>query len=211
MQNFGLGWEKEKSQSVQLDPSFSRAQADTSMAFPSPLLLSPDDRHNALLHSVSGLFCASLGQALTNSFTTRPYIPHLTSPLGSSSCFSLLPPPIAVHLSELILSFHLYSYHSDPSPYHSTSPPSSLCTENLTPFLKLLPSKGRSGISALLKSHRVFEGNWHSMSVKVRREEDGGIRTELGFEVIWDLVGRKKVGGLTSESSSFGSTSRVEN
>ncbi|KAL7416017.1 GPI transamidase component PIG-T [Mrakia frigida] len=129
----------------------------------------PDDRHNALLHSVSGLFCASLGQALTNSFTTRPYIPHLTSPL-------------------------------DPSPYHSTSPPSSLCTENLTPFLKLLPSKGRSGISALLKSHRVFEGNWHSMSVKVRREEDGGIRTELGFEVVWDLVGRKKVGGLTNLS-----------
>lgn len=41
------------------------------------------------------------------------------------------------------------------------------------------------------------------MSVKVRREEDGGIRTELGFEVVWDLVGRKKVGGLTSESSSI--------
>lgn len=46
------------------------------------------------------------------------------------------------------------------------------------------------------------------MSVKVKREEDGGITTQLGFEVVWDLVGRKKAGGLTSESSFGESRSR---
>ncbi|CDZ97242.1 GPI transamidase complex, GPI16/PIG-T component, involved in glycosylphosphatidylinositol anchor biosynthesis [Phaffia rhodozyma] len=131
-----------------------------------------DSRHEALTQSLSGLFCASLGQSLTNGFTTRPHIPHLTSESGSI-------------------------------PYHTTSPPSGLCTENLTPFVKLLPSKGHSGISGLLKSHRVLAGNWHSMSVKASLM--GGlsdvarfgpsiehIEIRMGFEIVWDLIGRNR-------------------
>lgn len=37
-----------------------------------------DERYEALMQALSGLFCASLGQALTNTFTTRPYVPHLS-------------------------------------------------------------------------------------------------------------------------------------
>lgn len=59
---------------VPLSPSQSFSQADDRAS-------RPDQRHAKLVHAVSGLFCASLGQALTNSFTTRPDIP---SPSNSS-------------------------------------------------------------------------------------------------------------------------------
>lgn len=144
------------------------------------------------MQSLSGLFCASLGQSLTNTFTTRPYVPHLTSP--SSLCPSL-------QLPFLHVALNLTSSLEEPAPFHTTSPPSGLCTENLTPFLKLLPSKGKSGLSGLLKSHRVLAGHWHSMDVKAEREkaigtEEEAFRVEMSIEVVWDLVGRQQRGGL---------------
>ncbi|CEP64050.1 GPI-anchor transamidase subunit GPI16 LALA0_S10e01090g [Lachancea lanzarotensis] len=48
-----------------------------------------------------------------------------------------------------------------------------ICTENLTPFLKLLPTRGRSGISSLLDGHKVFDSNWHSLSMDVETVCDG--------------------------------------
>ncbi|KTW26651.1 hypothetical protein T552_02660 [Pneumocystis carinii B80] len=46
-------------------------------------------------------------------------------------------------------------------------PQETICTENLTPFLKLLPCKGRAGISTLLDSHRVFDAEWYSIFLDV--------------------------------------------
>ena len=43
-----------------------------------------------------------------------------------------------------------------------------MCTENLTPFLKLLPCKGRAGISSLLDGHRLFDSQWQAMALDVR-------------------------------------------
>ena len=43
-----------------------------------------------------------------------------------------------------------------------------MCTENLTPFLKLLPCKGKAGISSLLDGHKLFDASWQSMSIDVR-------------------------------------------
>lgn len=66
-----------------------------------------------------------------------------------------------------------------PSPYHPNSTASNLhllhgtlprevvCTENLTPFLKLLPCKGKAGISSLLDGHKLFDSSWQSMSIDV--------------------------------------------
>ncbi|KAG7193147.1 Subunit of the glycosylphosphatidylinositol transamidase complex-like protein [Scheffersomyces spartinae] len=46
-------------------------------------------------------------------------------------------------------------------------PSEPICTENLTPFLKLLPTRGKAGISSLLDGHKVFDSLWHSMAVDV--------------------------------------------
>lgn len=50
---------------------------------------------------------------------------------------------------------------------YGTLPREVVCTENLTPFLKLLPCKGKVGISSLLDGHKLFDASWQSMSVDV--------------------------------------------
>ena len=52
---------------------------------------------------------------------------------------------------------------------HGTLPGEVVCTENLTPFLKLLPCKGKAGISSLLDGHKLFDASWQTMSIDVRR------------------------------------------
>lgn len=48
-----------------------------------------------------------------------------------------------------------------------TLPAEPICTENLTPFLKLLPCQGNAGIASLLDGHTLFRSSWQSMSVDV--------------------------------------------
>lgn len=42
-----------------------------------------------------------------------------------------------------------------------------ICTENLTPLIKLLPTRGKSGISSYLDGHKVFDSVWHSLSIDI--------------------------------------------
>lgn len=51
---------------------------------------------------------------------------------------------------------------------HGALPHEVVCTENLTPFLKLLPCKGKAGISSLLDGHKLFDASWQTMSIDVR-------------------------------------------
>lgn len=46
-------------------------------------------------------------------------------------------------------------------------PDEPICTENLTPFLKMLPTRGKAGVSSLLDGHKLYDSLWHSMSVDV--------------------------------------------
>ncbi|RLV96227.1 GPI transamidase component GPI16 [Spathaspora sp. JA1] len=59
-------------------------------------------------------------------------------------------------------------------------PSEPVCTENLTPFLRLLPTRGKSGISTLLDGHKVFDSLWHGMSIDVTTEcEDSSCFLQL--------------------------------
>jgi phosphatidylinositol glycan class T len=51
---------------------------------------------------------------------------------------------------------------------HGTLPHEVVCTENLTPFLKLLPCKGKAGISTLLDGHKLFDAAWQTMAIDIR-------------------------------------------
>jgi phosphatidylinositol glycan class T len=51
---------------------------------------------------------------------------------------------------------------------HGTLPHEVVCTENLTPFLKLLPCKGKAGISSLLDGHKLFDAAWQTMAIDIR-------------------------------------------
>lgn len=96
-----------------------------------------------LTNSLSGLFCASLN-FIDSTRTSRPVLSFepVGESLGSNSTLHLL---------------------------HGTLPGEVVCTENLTPFLKLLPCKGKAGISSLLDGHKLFDASWQTMSVDVRR------------------------------------------
>jgi len=64
-----------------------------------------------------------------------------------------------------------------------------VCTENLTPFLKLLPCKGKAGISSLLDGHKLFDASWQSMAIDVRRRCDAtGISCDIEVEQTVDMV-----------------------
>ncbi|KAF2870315.1 GPI transamidase component GPI16 precursor [Massariosphaeria phaeospora] len=94
-----------------------------------------------LTNALSGLFCASLN-FIDATKTIRP-----------------------------VMSFQPEGDHKNASNLHvlhGTLPHEVVCTENLTPFLKLLPCKGKAGISSLLDGHKLFDAAWQTMSIDVR-------------------------------------------
>lgn len=102
-----------------------------------------DGRWLTLTNALSGLFCASIN-FIDSTRTTRPVVSF--QPAGD-------------HSNSTLSKLHLL---------HGTLPREVVCTENLTPFLKLLPCKGKAGISSLLDGHKLFDASWQSMSIDVR-------------------------------------------
>ncbi|MCJ1380102.1 Subunit of the glycosylphosphatidylinositol transamidase complex-like protein [Xylographa soralifera] len=96
-----------------------------------------------LNNALSGLFCASLN-FIDSTRTTRPVMTF---------------EPVGDHSDTSRANLHLL---------HGTLPHEVVCTENLTPFLKLLPCKGKAGISSLLDGHKLFDASWQSMAIDVR-------------------------------------------
>lgn len=123
---------------------------------------SVDERWSGLRNALAGLFCASLG-SLDDQRTTSPSLTF--RPEG--------------HLPQRDSPYRLR---------HATLPSEHVCTENLTPFLKLLPCKSLSGIASLLNSHRLFDADWHGLSVHVRYVRDAGIEVRLSFQAVFDPV-----------------------
>ncbi|KAK5007475.1 Subunit of the glycosylphosphatidylinositol transamidase complex-like protein, partial [Cryomyces antarcticus] len=80
---------------------------------------------------------------------------------------------------------------------HGTLPHEVVCTENLTPFLKLLPCKGKAGISSLLDGHKLFDANWQTMAVDVKPvcPEDGTeciLQIEQTVDMVLDIERSKR-------------------
>jgi GPI-anchor transamidase subunit T len=99
------------------------------------------EKWQVLVQSLSGLFCASLN-FVDSTRTTKPVLTF--SPSGQ-------------YIEGASEEYFL----------HGVLPGEVVCTENLTPFLKLLPCKGKAGISSLLDGHKVFDADWQTMSIDV--------------------------------------------
>ncbi|RAL17349.1 GPI-anchor transamidase subunit GPI16 [Aspergillus homomorphus CBS 101889] len=122
-----------------------------------------------LTQSLSGLFCASLN-FIDSTRTTRPV-----------ASFE----PAGTHASSGNL--HLL---------HGTLPGEVVCTENLTPFLKLLPCKGKAGVASLLDGHKLFDASWQSMSVDVRpictQTGDCVVQIDQSVDIVLDIDRSKR-------------------
>ncbi|KAK3315768.1 GPI transamidase component PIG-T [Apodospora peruviana] len=102
-----------------------------------------DHKWLTLTNALSGLFCASLN-FIDSTRTTRPVMSF--QPEGD-------------HPNSTETNTHLL---------YGVLPHEVVCTENLTPFLKLLPCKGKAGIATLLDGHKLFDASWQSMAIDIR-------------------------------------------
>ncbi|KAF8817359.1 Gpi16 subunit, GPI transamidase component [Phlegmacium glaucopus] len=119
-----------------------------------------DERWKGFRNALAGLFCASLG-SLDELRTTSPA--QSFAPEGTLPDWDL---PHQVR--------------------HASLPSEHVCTENLTPFLKLLPCKSLSGIASLLNPHRLFDADWHGMGVHVLWHKEKGVELRLTFQSVSD-------------------------
>ncbi|KAJ4988325.1 GPI transamidase component GPI16 [Stagonosporopsis vannaccii] len=121
----------------------------------------------ALTNALSGLFCASLN-FIDATKTIRPVMAF--APEGDH---------------RRAPNLHLL---------HGTLPHEVVCTENLTPFVKLLPCKGKAGISSLLDGHKLFDASFQTMAIDVRPvcdgddDDDDAARCALEMEQSVDMV-----------------------
>ena len=135
-------------------------------------------RWTTLNHALSGLFCASLN-FIDSTRTTRPRMTF--EPDGSQTKSS---------------SAKLYLLAGN-------LPGEVVCTENLTPFLKLLPCKGNAGIASLLDGHKLFDASWQSMAIDFRSicPEDGStctVELEQTVDMVLDTERSKRPRGVYS-------------
>jgi phosphatidylinositol glycan class T len=115
-----------------------------------------------LTNALSGLFCASIN-FIDATKTIRPVMSFAPEGQhGNSSNLHLL---------------------------HGTLPHEVVCTENLTPFLKLLPCKGKAGVSSLLDGHKLFDASFQTMAIDVRPTcDEGSSSCSLEMEQTVDMV-----------------------
>ncbi|CAI5647197.1 unnamed protein product [Oreochromis niloticus] len=92
-----------------------------------------------LTNVLSGIFCASLN-FIDSTNTVQPSASF--KPLGIGNDHSFL--------------------------RYATLPREIVCTENLTPWKKLLPCGSKAGLAVLLKSEKLFHSSFHSQAVHIR-------------------------------------------
>ena len=107
------------------------------------------------------------------------------------------------------MTFEPVGDHSDASRanlhlLHGTLPHEVVCTENLTPFLKLLPCKGKAGISSLLDGHKLFDASWQSMAIDFRPvcsagESECVVEMEQTVDMVLDIERSKRPRGISDQ------------
>ncbi|XP_060818184.1 GPI transamidase component PIG-T isoform X2 [Bombus pascuorum] len=116
-----------------------------------------DDEWKGLTNALAGLFCASL---------------NFVNPANSMSPeFTFRPTGVVDHS---INSSHLR---------YSSLPKEIVCTENLTPFKKLLPCNSKKGLATLLNSAYIHNTNYHSIGVHFRVICSNTICTKTSLEL----------------------------
>lgn len=95
-----------------------------------------------LSEGLSGLLCASFSFVeLTNTISPQ---------------FSFRPSSTVPHVNSTFLRY-------------SSLPKELVCTENLTPWKKLLPCDSKDGFMSLLNAQHIYSTNYHSLGIHVRQ------------------------------------------
>jgi hypothetical protein len=68
----------------------------------------------------------------------------------------------------------------------SVLPREAVCTENLTPWLKLLPCRSKAGIAALLSPFKLYDVHFHSLGVHLRHTSNHELELIQTLTVLFD-------------------------
>lgn len=181
-----MGWEKRRRnrcRTVGVGRSRDRRRVGATDQLVEDTLISSraDGRWLTLTNALSGLFCASLN-FIDSTRTTKPVMSFQ---------------PSSYHTNSTLSNLHLL---------HGTLPREVVCTENLTPFLKLLPCKGKAGISSLLDGHKLFDASWQSMSLDVTPiclpgSEECQLQITQTVDMVLDIQRSKRPRGMNTDLS----------
>ena len=117
--------------------------AELAVWFQDEVSQSVDKEWRDLTNALSGQFCASL---------------NFIKPENTAS------PNVSFRRRGVTSSI----YNDSRTLRYSSLPREIVCTENLTPWTKLLPCDSKSGLSSLLNSLLIYKVKYHSMSVHLR-------------------------------------------
>ncbi len=106
---------------------------------------SVDNTWTELINVLSGMFCASLN-FMDSTATVTPK-------------FSFRPQGVATDW---------YTTRSAKLLKYAALPRENVCTENLTPWKKLLPCSSMAGLSTLFNAVKLYDSTYHSLSLNYR-------------------------------------------
>jgi len=113
----------------------------------------------------------------------------LTNALGGLFCSSLNNLDSRLTTSPVQTFIPTHNASSNQPFFHALLPLERLCTENLTPFISLLPCRAKAGLAELLNPHKLFDANWQKLAIHVVRNIDAqDLEIRLEFEVVQDPV-----------------------
>ncbi|XP_023949026.2 GPI transamidase component PIG-T [Bicyclus anynana] len=124
-----------------------------------PDVVDVDTQWKKLSSTLSGLFCASLN-FIENMNTVSPKMA-----LWPTGAYSKSHQNITSQLR------------------YASLPREIVCTENLTPWKKLLPCESSHGFSSLLNSRMIHNTNYHSIGVHIRRMCSGSNCLDTSLEI----------------------------
>ncbi|KAF3949578.1 hypothetical protein CMV_024568 [Castanea mollissima] len=97
-------------------------------------------------------------------------------------CWGLFCASINFLESSTTYSAHEWGFHpSSGGLRYGTLPREAVCTENLTPWLKLLPCRDKAGLSALLDRPSIYRGFYHSQRLRLTSSESHSSGVESGI------------------------------
>ncbi|KAJ1983756.1 Subunit of the glycosylphosphatidylinositol transamidase complex-like protein [Dimargaris verticillata] len=125
-----------------------------------------ETRWNGFTNALSGLFCASIN-FIDQTTLVEPRLSFRSAPS----------PPSAAHAdkhNDEPKSDHdnARNHHGDGAGAttvlrHALLAKENVCTENLTPWTKLLPCQTKAGLTTLLNSYQLYDTDYHSMGIHV--------------------------------------------
>jgi phosphatidylinositol glycan class T len=109
----------------------------------------------------------------------------LTANLAGMFCASL----DALDENLTVKPFHLRTHEdaSTTTTLHALLSSESICTENLSTLLKLLPCRTMTGLASLLKPQKFLKADFHGMSLHMKRE-GGGWKVNLNVQAVFAPV-----------------------